>query len=163
MTQVLVLNQDYQAVSICDVERAVVLLFGRKAELVADKADCRLRSARQTFAYPSVIRLLAYVHLPYRKVALTRANIFRRDGNRCAYCGSKDNLTLDHVIPRAQGGRHTWGNLVTACQTCNNCKADRSPEAAGMTLLTQPYRPGFLMFTGLTTRDETWRPFLYLD
>ena len=153
MQHVLVLNQNYQAISLCSPERAIVLVFLQKAEMIADLAERKMRSVRKDFPFPSVIRLLSYVHLPYRKVALTRQNVFKRDGGHCVYCGSKENLTLDHVVPRALGGRTSWTNLVTACQKCNTRKADApDPEAAGMKLLALPYRPCMSEFMILSNR-----------
>ena len=164
MTHVLVLNQDYQAVSLCGPERAMVLICLDKAELVAARPGRYLHSIRERFAFPSVIRLRRYVQLPYRPVPMTRDNILRRDGYRCAYCGRSGALTLDHVLPRAQGGRSTWTNLVAACQPCNAAKGDRSPEEANMPLRQRPFRPGFIMFVSHYDKglDEHWKPFLYM-
>ena len=105
MAQVLVLNQDYQAISLCAPERAIVLVLMKKAELVSDVTSQKMRSVKQEFKFPSVIRLHQFVYLPFKKVALTRENVFKRDGHECVYCGSTKNLTLDHLVPRAQGGR----------------------------------------------------------
>ena len=69
--------------------------------------------------------------------AVGRRNIFLRDGHKCGYCGKK-GTTIDHILPKSRGGKNTWENLVTACQSCNNRKRDRTPEEAGMTLLTTP-------------------------
>ena len=162
---VLVLNQDYQPVSICSAQRAFVLTFLRKAELLVDNPDLRMRSVSQDFRFPSVIRLYRYIHIPYKKVNLTRQNIFRRDGNRCAYCGSRDSLTIDHVIPKSEGGRDTWYNLITACQGCNSRKGSRTPEQAGMPLKHEPFRPSFVMFLSNfagNIRDD-WKPYLYMS
>ena len=164
MTQVLVLNQDYQAISVCDPKQAFVLVWLGKAEMVAERPDRKLRTSRKAFDFPAVIRLRRYVNLPYRPVPLTRHNIYRRDGYACVYCGTKQELTLDHVLPKAQGGGSKWTNLVTACRSCNAEKADRTPQEAGMSLLRQPYRPGFFMFLHRFSGDmhETWKPFLYI-
>lgn len=164
MTQVLVLNQDYQAISLCDPQRAMVLVMMNKAELVSDLAELKMRSVKLEFDYPSIIRLSAYVNLPFKKVSLTRHNVFKRDGNKCVYCGSKDRLTLDHVVPRAQGGRTIWKNLVTACYKCNSKKGDLSLEEAGMTLKTFPYRPSFIMYISQFSGhvNEDWKPYLLM-
>lgn len=163
--QVLVLNQDYQAISLCEPERALVLVMMQKAEMIADVAERRLRSVKQEFEFPSIIRLLAYVRLPFKKVHLTRHNVMKRDGYACAYCGSTKNLTLDHVLPRAQGGQTSWNNLITACYSCNSQKGDRTPEQARMPLLRKPYRPSFIMYLSQFSGDvhAPWRPFLYMD
>ena len=160
---VLVLNQDYRALAVCGVERAVVLVLLHKAELVAAQADRALRSARAAHAWPSVVRLKQYVHVPYRRILLTRRNVIRRDGNRCQYCGSRERLTLDHVHPRSRGGPDTWENLVAACVPCNNRKGSRTPEEASMTLRRPPFRPSHVMFLRdyVGTLEDSWKPFLY--
>lgn len=163
MTQVLVLNQDYQAFQVCGVRAAFVLVLLEKAELVAHHPRRRLHSASNSFPLPVVIRLRHYVQLPYRRVPLTRQNVYRRDGYRCVYCGSPKHLTLDHLLPRARGGPNSWKNLVTACQPCNSTKGDRTPEEAGLTLRQRPFQPGFFMFLQRYNGDlqEAWRPYLY--
>lgn len=162
--RVLVLNQDYQAISICTAERAFVLVYLRKAEMVKDHDTKHLRSISQVHKFPSIIRLYSYVRVPYRKVALSRANIFRRDGNQCVYCGTGQHLTIDHVKPRSQGGRDTWENLVTACQSCNTQKGSRTPEQAGMQFMRRPFRPSYIMYlSNFSGRvHDTWRPYLMM-
>ncbi|MEM7657809.1 MAG: HNH endonuclease [Bacteroidota bacterium] len=164
MMQVLVLNQDYQAISLCDPERATVLVLSNKAELVADVASRKMRSIRQEFAFPSVIRLQAYVNLPYKKISLTRQNLFKRDGNRCVYCDSTERLTVDHLIPRAKGGRTIWNNLVTACHKCNARKGDLSVQDAGLSLRHEPFRPSFIMFLSKFSGNvqDAWKPYLLM-
>ncbi|MEM1000229.1 MAG: HNH endonuclease [Bacteroidota bacterium] len=164
-SKVLVLNQDYQAISVCTAERAFILVFLNKAETIANNKAKVLRSMNETFSYPSIIRLVRYVHLPYKRVALSRQNIFKRDGYQCVYCSSRDNLTLDHVIPRSKGGRDSWHNLVTACQKCNTQKGDRTPEEAEMPMSHKPFRPSFIMylreFSGKVSDD--WKPYLLMN
>lgn len=164
-SKVLVLNQDYQAISVCSAERAFVLVYLQKAELINDMEARRLHSVKGTFQYPSIIRLYRYVNIPYKKVALSRQNIYKRDGYRCQYCGSKEALTLDHVMPKSRGGRDTWQNLVTACQKCNTYKGDRTPAEAEMQLRMKPYRPSFIMylrdFSGKV--QEEWKPYLLMN
>jgi 5-methylcytosine-specific restriction endonuclease McrA len=163
--KVLVLNQDYQALSVCSVHRAFVLVFLKKAEMVSDLEQMLLHSVTQAHKYPSIIRLYKYIQIPFKKVSLTRQNLYKRDGNKCAYCGKDDDLTLDHVIPRSQGGVDSWTNLVTACQKCNTLKGNRTPAEAGMPLRVHPFRPSFIMFL----RDfngkvhEEWKPYLLMN
>jgi 5-methylcytosine-specific restriction endonuclease McrA len=160
---VLVLNQDYQALSVCSVERAMVLVFLQKAELVADRPDRSLRSARAQHPWPTVVRLKRYIRVPYRRVLLTRRNVLRRDGHRCQYCGSQEALTLDHVVPRSRGGRDAWDNLVAACTPCNNRKGNKTPEEANMPLARRPFRPSHVMYMRdlVGTLDDTWKPYLF--
>lgn len=163
-SKVLVLNQDYQAISVCSVERAFVLVFLNKAEMVADAGALALKTVKAAFKRPLVIRLCRFVHIPFKKVSLTRQNIFKRDSFRCAYCGKREELTLDHIVPRSQGGIDSWHNLVSACQKCNTYKGNRTPEEAGMKMLTKPYRPSFIMFLrdfSGNIHDE-WKPFLLM-
>lgn len=111
---------------------------------------------------PAVIRLNKYVNVPYKGVSLTRQNIFRRDNFECQYCGSKKDLTLDHVEPRSKGGKSVWNNLVTACKRCNAKKGDFAPEKAGMALKSRPFKPSYILFlrdlSGMLC--EEWKPFL---
>ena len=162
MGKVLVLNQDYSALSVCTVPKAFLLVYMNKAEMLAESSSDYLRTVSSEYPSPVVIRLHRYIHLPYRGVVMTRHNIFKRDGNRCQYCGTHDNLTLDHVIPKSRGGKTNWDNLSTACKRCNSKKGDHTPEEAGMFLRQRPFRPSFLMFirdfSGLA--DENWLPYL---
>ncbi len=164
MQHVLVLNQNYQAITLCSPERALVLVILSKAEMVAEVPERKFRSVRKEFSFPAIIRLRNFVHLPYKKVSLTRQNLFKRDGHACVYCGTQDNLTMDHVIPRAQGGRTLWSNLVTACLKCNLQKGNMRPVEAGFELPYKPYRPNFLMFVSRFSGEmhESWKPFLLM-
>jgi 5-methylcytosine-specific restriction endonuclease McrA len=160
--RVLVLNQDYSPLTICSVERAFVLLYLNKAELLNEVEGKQLRTVSTTFPYPSVVRILNYANIPYRGVVLTRHNIFRRDEFQCQYCGSDSNLTLDHLIPRSKGGKSNWNNLVTACKACNAKKGDNTPEEAGMKLAKNPVKPSYLMFLrkSVTPFNEAWLRYL---
>ena len=160
--KVLVLNQDYSAFTICSVPKAFLLVYLRKADLIAESETEKLRSVSETFPMPSVIRLHKYVYLPYRGVMLTRQNIFKRDTHQCQYCGIADDLTLDHVMPKSRGGRTSWDNLVTACKRCNSRKGDFTPDEAGLFLAQKPYKPSFVMFLRdfSGTVDASWLPFL---
>ena len=160
---VLVLNADFQALSVCSVERAAVLVLLREADLVEAHAGRALRAATTSLPWPSVVRLRGYVRVPYRKVLLTRRNLLRRDGHACQYCGATERLTLDHVLPRSRGGPETWENLVAACTRCNNRKGSRTPEEAGMALGRPPFRPSHVMYMRdfLGETEEAWKPYLF--
>ncbi len=164
-SKVLVLNQDYQAISVCSVERAFVLVYMNKAELISSSHTRKLRTVSAEYVSPSIIRLHRYINLPYKKVALSRQNIFKRDGYQCIYCSKRDHLTLDHILPRSRGGRDSWHNLVAACQRCNTLKGDRTPEEAEMQMSHKPFRPSFIMylrdFNG-KVMDE-WKPYLLMN
>ncbi|MEM1093022.1 MAG: HNH endonuclease [Bacteroidota bacterium] len=161
---VLVLNQDYRALTICSVERAVILVHLQKAEVVEAYKDRVLRSPSTTFPWPSIVRIKQYVRVPYKRILLSRKNVLRRDRFRCQYCGHRDDLTIDHVMPRSRGGRDTWENLVAACVKCNSRKGNKTPEEALMPLLRKPFRPSHVMFIRdfIGAIDETWKPYLFL-
>src|SRR5438067_5312009 len=140
-SHVLVLNQNYEPINVCNARRAVVLLDRGKAEVLENGAGC-LRSASAAFPLPSVIRLVYLIRRPRPQMRLTRREVFQRDRYTCQYCGLQGrDLTLDHVVPRHRGGKHTWENLVTACKACNHRKAGRTPAEARMKLLNEPHRP----------------------
>jgi len=145
-SRVLVLNQDNSPLMVCSVERAFILVFLNKSEMVRPANGHRLHSVTQSFPMPSVIRLNRYVNAPYKGVNLTRQNIFKRDNFECQYCGTRRDLTIDHVQPRAKGGTDTWTNLVTACKRCNAKKGDYTPEDAAMPLRKKPYKPSYAIF-----------------
>lgn len=160
---VLVLNADYQALSVCSIERAVGLVFLHKAEIVEARSDRALRSVRSSFPWPSVVRLTRYVRVPYRKVLLTRRNVLRRDGHRCVYCGATERLTIDHVHPKSRGGKDAWENLVAACTRCNNRKGSRTPEEAQMPMRRRPFRPSHVMYMRdlIGRGEDAWKPYLF--
>ncbi len=141
----LILNQDYNPLSVCGYKKAFLLVFLQKAELLEDD-EHPLRSVDKSYPLPSVIRLVKYANMPYKGVMLTRQNIFKRDAYICQYCQSDKDLTLDHLIPRSKGGKTIWSNLVTACKRCNAAKGHGTPEANGMKLLRQPFKPSYVMF-----------------
>ncbi len=138
---VLVLNQNYEPLNVCNLRRALVLLSRGKAEII-EQGPGVLRSPSQVFPRPSVIRLVNLIKRPRPRARLCRKEIFRRDNYTCQYCGARaKDLTLDHVVPRHKGGRHTWENLVTACRACNHRKGGKTLEEARMTLLRPPFQP----------------------
>lgn len=133
--------------------------------IVEDKSR-KIQTVRNSFAYPSVIKLLTYIRIPFNDVELSRKNIIKRDGNKCQYCGKKNvEMTIDHIIPKSRGGEDTWENLIAACVRCNNRKGNRTPEEAQMPLLSKPFKPNHLLFLkqNYGNIEENWRPFLYMD
>lgn len=162
---VLVLNRDYSALSICSVQRALVMVHLEKAELV--EADPRkvINSPSRQYPFPSIVRLNLYVRVPYRKIMLSRKNVLRRDRFKCQYCGHPDKLTIDHVFPKSRGGKDTWENLVAACIPCNNRKGNRTPEEARMTLARKPFRPSHVMFIRdfVGSLSDAWKPYLFMS
>jgi 5-methylcytosine-specific restriction endonuclease McrA len=104
--RVLVLNQDDSPLMVCSVQRAFVLVYMNKSELVRPANGHRINSITQSYPMPSVIRLNRYVNAPYKGVSLTRQNVFKRDNFECQYCGTHKDLTLDHVIPSSRWSAH---------------------------------------------------------
>ncbi|ARM30128.1 HNH endonuclease [Prosthecochloris sp. HL-130-GSB] len=163
--KVLVLNSSYEPLSICDVQKAMVLLFCGKAVPVTHHPGQVICSVTRSFPLPSIVRLTFFVRVPYKKLMLNRKNIFRRDNFKCQYCGRTDRtLTIDHVVPRSRGGEDSWENLITACSPCNTKKGNRTPEEASMPPLNPPIRPSHIMLMRkfITTISDDWKPYLYM-
>ncbi|PTQ13470.1 HNH endonuclease [Sphingomonas oleivorans] len=168
----LVLNADYTPLSYYPLslwpwQTAVKAVFLERVDIV-DHYEREVRSPTQTIKLPSVIALRQYVR-PSEYPAFTRFNLFLRDRFQCQYCGSPHDLTFDHVIPRAQGGRTTWENVSTACAPCNLRKGGRTPKQAHMTLAERPIRPTSwqLQENGRSFPPnylhQSWRDWLYWD
>lgn len=167
--KVLVLNKLYLAVRVISAKRAFCMLAREHAEVIhvdqghylnydfeswtevsrlaaeyePDEHDW-VRTVRHDIAVPRIIRLLGYDKLPKQRVKLNRRNLFARDRNRCQYCGHHfptSELSIDHVMPRSQGGGDSWTNLVCACIRCNAKKGGRTPTQASMALIRQPAQP----------------------
>ena len=152
--------------SICNVQRAVILLFLGKAELIAAKDSKMVRSVSRAMPFPTIVRLRLYIRVPYKKIVLSRKNILRRDHHRCQYCNKNDvPLTIDHIIPKSKGGDDSWENLVAACVRCNNKKGDRAPEDAMMSLIKKPTKPSHITFMKhfVGKIDDKWKPYLYMN
>jgi len=164
--QVLVLNATYEPLSVVSVKRAVVLLLKEKAELI-EAAEAYLRAENFQIPRPLVIRLVYFVKIPRRmSLPVTRRTILARDNYTCQYCGAtpvRQELTLDHVLPRSRGGKSTWENVVTACKKCNGRKGNRTPTEANMHLLTEPKRPRYLAIAALTNMEvrRAWNKYMW--
>ncbi len=188
---VLVLNRHYMAIRVVSVRRAFSLLVRELAEVVhiedgqylsydfdswrevselkrqfePDGHDW-IRTVRFEIAVPRIIRLLIYDRLPRQDVKFNRRNIYARDGNRCQYCGRKfptTELSIDHVVPRSQGGKTTWENVVCACLQCNVKKGGRTPEQAAMALIAMPKKPRRSPVINLklgSSKYRCWQQFL---
>src|SRR5881275_63355 len=161
--RVLVLNATYEPINVCTVRRAVVLLLKAKAELI-ERGRMELRSENSTLARPVVIRLITYVRVPRdaHRRKITRRAVFARDSWTCQYCGSRSNLTVDHVIPRSKGGASSWENIVASCAPCNRRKGNALPRQAGMHLIRQPRTPSPQVFIHVAspTIPAAWRAYL---
>jgi 5-methylcytosine-specific restriction endonuclease McrA len=169
MEQTLLLNASYEPLKVVHWQKAITLWCQGKVEVIAVH-DREIRAVSVSFKLPSVIRLLRFVKIRRRfdYVPFSRANIYARDVHTCQYCervfGTAE-LTFDHVVPVAQGGRKDWENIVTCCVSCNRKKGGRTPFEAGMRLLRSPRRPdrapAIRITIGLRQAPESWRDYLY--
>ncbi len=168
----LVLNADYRPLSyfplsLWDWQAALKAVFLGRVNIISEY-ETRVRSPSATFKLPSVIALNTYIKQPDHP-AFTRFNVFLRDEFTCQYCGSKDEMTFDHVVPRAYGGITCWSNIVAACAPCNLHKGGRTPKEAGMHLRKKPVCPTTYHLHSLGRSfppnhcHESWRDFIYWD
>jgi 5-methylcytosine-specific restriction endonuclease McrA len=160
---VLVLNATFEPINVCTVRRAVVLLLKEKAEMI-ERSEWDLHSASANMSRPVVIRLVTYVRIPRdtHRRKITRRAVFARDDWTCQYCGSRSNLTVDHVIPRSKGGSADWENIVACCAPCNRRKGDHLPHQANMHPKTTPRAPSPHIFIHVATPTIplAWRQWL---
>ena len=181
-SQVLVLNRFFIPVSVTSLKRAFILLYGGAAKAVSEdyetydfnswadvavarEEDC-VKTVSKIIKAPRVILLLRYEGYFKKQPRFNRINIFRRDNSVCQYCGknfTKQELTLDHVIPKSQGGKSNWENVVCACGKCNRKKGGKTPEQANMKILNKPVKPKWGPFSNVfikAVRYKEWEPFL---
>ena len=188
---VLVLNRLWQAVNVIGARRAFGLLVRGHASVVHHYEDDfrvftmmdwidfsrynppiaeveMVHTVRHTIRLPRVILLTYFDKLPCKELKLTRNNVFERDDDKCQYCGHvfpREELNLDHVIPRHYGGKTTWENIVCSCIKCNTRKANRLPHEAHMRLIRKPVRPKWRPVISLVLGNqhrEMWKDFLDL-
>ena len=168
----LVLNADYRPLSYYPLslwpwQEAVKAVWLDRVQIVAEYEEV-VRSPSTTIRIPSVVVLKDFVK-PQKRVAFTRFNLFLRDEFSCQYCGSKGDLTFDHVIPRARGGITSWENVVAACSRCNLRKGSKSLKQSGMALCKPPRRPAAEQLRNTGRKfppnhlHDSWPDFLYWD
>jgi 5-methylcytosine-specific restriction endonuclease McrA len=163
----LLLDQSYTPIQVIPWQRALTLFFQNKVEVVSEY-DGFARSPTVIIKIPAVVRLIGAFRRQRKAVKFSRINIYARDDFRCQFCATKlpaAELTYDHVVPRAQGGKTTWTNIVTACEPCNRRKGNKTPAQAGMKLRKEPRQPKALSALALNinpkSSPEEWRSFLY--
>jgi 5-methylcytosine-specific restriction endonuclease McrA len=163
---VLFLDIDYQPLRIEPWQRAITDFFTGKVEVVEYSRDRAIRGVTRDYPMPAVVRLLRRFRRDRQAIKFSRINIYTRDRFACQYCGAQfaaEDLTFDHVLPRAAGGRTAWDNIVTACVPCNSRKANRTPREAAMTLLRRPVKPRYLPTVTVKMDGrfvpEEWRPY----
>ena len=168
----LVLNADYRPLSYCPLslwswQESVKAAFLDRVDVVSEY-DSYVRSPTVKFKLPSVVALRKFVK-PANTTAFTRFNLFLRDGFRCQYCGSDGELTFDHVVPKSQGGRTVWTNVVAACSACNLAKGNRLPSECNMRLRRPPVQPTVRQLLNSGRKfppdylHKSWIDFLYWD
>jgi 5-methylcytosine-specific restriction endonuclease McrA len=164
--KVLVLNSGYEPLHFCAAKRAICMIYTGRAQPV-ETDGIVIRSFSAQFACPTVIRLKRYIRIPYkRSVPFSKKNVLKRDRHTCQYCGNiYGDLTIDHILPRSLGGESVWLNVVTACKGCNAKKGNRTPEEAGLSLKSRPYKPRYmaLLFEPRTVPPsfaEAWKKYL---
>jgi len=169
MEQTLLLNATYEPLKVVHWQKAMTLWCQGKVEVIS-VYDREVRSVSFSFKLPSVIRLLRYIKIKRNidYVPFSRANIYARDDHSCQYCGDvfpTAELTFDHVVPVAQGGRKDWENIVSCCISCNRRKGGRTPAEAGMHLIRVPKRPekapAIRITVGLKNAPDSWRDYFY--
>ena len=168
MDRTLILDLGYQPHRIVSWQRAVTMLFQGKVEVVEEYDEIVYSGRTLVLRMPAVVRLLQRV-TRRKAVRFSRMNVLARDNWTCQYCGHRfptRQLNYDHVIPRSQGGKTGWENIVTACYGCNDRKANRTPRQAGMRLLRQPVKPTSLPVIALHfdpagSIPEAWANWVY--
>jgi 5-methylcytosine-specific restriction endonuclease McrA len=167
--ETLVLNATFEPVARVSWRRAITLLFEGKVEVVEEYDDRFVRSITLQIRMPSVIRFLKIIRGGKRAIKFSRENVYARDSGRCQYCNLKvarHEATYDHVVPRSQGGITSWDNVVICCVPCNQRKGGRTPDQAGMRLLSRPVKPKKLPETVRITfiyekgMPTSWRSYL---
>lgn len=146
---VLVLNFVYRPIAVMSWQEAITTVYSGRAEIVEHYPDKVIRSATQEWPMPCVVRFLRKKTARWFKCEprFTRKNVWIRDKGACQYCGRTVLLrqfTLDHVLPRSRGGKTEWGNIVAACDPCNQKKEARTPQEAKMNLRNPPQAPKVL-------------------
>lgn len=162
----LLLNSSYEPMKIVSWQKALVLWFQGKVD-VLEYHTVFARSVCHSFQLPSVLRLKSYVRpRGHGAVRFCRENVYIRDKYTCQYCGERHplkQLTLDHVVPASKQGPKSWTNVVTACRSCNQRKANRTPQGAGMPLLTTPVVPAWLPSRDLEVSQENGAPDVWIQ
>ncbi len=156
----LALNASFEPLTIVPTRRAVRLVLDGKAEILEEDSERRFRSESRVVPCPAVIRLVRYVHVPYRfRRQVTNTFLFARDDYTCQYCGrhkselrGRQFLTRDHIRPLSRGGLNTWDNVVTSCSPCNNRKGGRLPAEAGLSLRSEPAEPNYVHLVWVVRR-----------
>jgi len=158
MEKVLVLNSDFTPLNVTNVYRGFNLVSNGKAEIVKS-SDRPICTGVKEFIRPLIIRLLNYVRYRPKGVKISRQRIFSRDKHTCVYCGSKRNLTIDHILPKSRGGKNTWTNMVTCCSPCNRKKGDKTPEESNLKMIYKISEPSIFSSVVHDGIENIWNEF----
>ena len=168
-TDTLVLDMTGTPIGFVGWQKAVTMVWKDRAMVMDEDSDKILRSPSFEMGMPTVIRARNWVRRR-RKTAVpfSRRNVAVRDNSECQYCGKLLHLpeyTLDHVVPRVQGGSSNWKNLVLACIRCNKHKSGSTPEQAGMRLRRMPFEPKpddpkYNFKLRIKKMHPSWRPYV---
>lgn len=163
---VLILDIDFQPLRIMPWTDAITAFFLGKVEVIEYSRDKTIRGVSREYPMPSVVRILRRFKRDKIAIKFSRVNIYTRDHFTCQYCDARfetEDLTFDHVVPRSHGGKTEWANIVTCCVDCNNGKANRTPEQAGMPLKRKPKKPRYLPVVSVHVNyrniPEEWKPY----
>lgn len=161
----LLLNSSYEPLTVISWKRAIVLCYFPVDDLPAARIEKEyekfVRSPTSTLKIPAVAVLRKQIKVRPRSVSLSNENVFIRDGFCCQYCGMvfpKEQLTIDHVIPRSKGGRNNWQNLVAACLPCNNAKGDKTLDELEFCLRRLPFTPPW---PNIPNTPSEWEEYLF--
>lgn len=160
---VLVLNANFEPINVCSMRRAIGLILAEKAAMVVNGRG-HIHTINLLLPRPSIIRLDHMIHRPRPRVKLTRREVFRRDNYTCQYCGRRNiSLTLDHILPKRLGGKHSWTNVVAACPSCNHRKGGRQLNELRMKLRGAPKEPpasAFYLYGRHLDDNGEWEPYI---
>lgn len=162
MERTVVLNADYTFLGVVNWKKAVKLLVKEKAEVLQESDRPLSGSFTAVKNIPLVMRLINMVNSVYRaKVPYSKKNVMIRDKYTCQYCGSKDDITIDHILPSSRGGKSSFLNCVASCKECNiHKKQNRTPDEAGMRLFREPHEPTIIEFLTIKMKSLGVHSFL---
>ena len=172
MTHILLLNATYEPLAVINRSRALSLLLRGRVEPACVEA-IEIRTVSRVLHIPTVIRLRYYVNVPQRGIRWNRRAVLQREQYTCIYCGiqigdkqrgkvqTKQDFTIDHILPVSRGGRNTWGNTACACPQCNQRKGNRTPHEANMKLRWEPKTPRVNYLVAFGEVPAAWK--LYLE
>lgn len=158
----LVLDQSWQPINTVPWTRAMRYIITGKADVLEEYGQ----EIHFNMGMPAVVRIRHRIESSKKRIKFSRQNVLARDKFRCQYCGAHGRnveLTFDHVVPRARGGKTEWENIVMACKDCNARKGDLTPEQVGLKLRTKPYKPVWVPIFNVALRNVASIPSEWRD